>query len=100
MTSGDWTPDRDVYVTAIASRMCELVTRLSSEIAPLVVEHQGRPAFEIVGDADVAFLLSVVAWETSPTESNFVRLLAASMGVIDAWREVALLYGFGPPEGL
>lgn len=94
------TPDGDLYVTAIASRMCELVTRFTTEIAPQVVERQGCPAFEIVVHADVEFLLSIVAWETGPTESNFVRLHAASMGVIDAWREVAFQYGFGPPEGL
>ena len=103
MTPTDWTPEDPCAAeigSKIASRMCELVGRFVAEIAPQGVEHWGCPAFEMVVDADVAFLLSIVAWETSPTESNFVRLHAASMAVIDAWRKVALQYGFRLPEGL
>ncbi len=55
-------------------------------------------AFEMVAPFEVEFLIALVAFERDSSDENTLRLHTASLGVMDAPREVARGHALRPLE--
>ena len=73
------------------TKLCERLAEEVFKIAPTGIGHWDD-CWEIVGDADTEFMLSLLAWERtgSETDKNLVR--TAYDRVLDAWREASRQY--------
>ena len=80
MTPTDWT---DPYHSQTASDVCALLADYVTATVPDGAD--GRS----VANAEVEFLIALVAWESAPTVENTLRLHAAFLDVMAAWRKVA-----------
>ena len=73
------------------NRGTKLCGRLMADVAKAVPKGIGTwpPAWEMVGDADAEFMLQLLRWERSGTESDKTALRAAYAAVLEAWRATA-----------
>ncbi|HUE96838.1 MAG TPA: hypothetical protein VMN39_09270 [Longimicrobiaceae bacterium] len=74
-----------------ATKLCQRLTSEVSAIAPVGLGHWPE-TWEIVGDADSAFMLALVGWERTGSEADRVKVRDAYNRVLDAWREAARRY--------
>lgn len=75
-------------------RGTKLCGRLAADVARVAPPRIGgwAEAWEMTAEADAAFWIALVAWESEPTEPARLRLRDAYNAVLDAWREAARQY--------
>jgi hypothetical protein len=73
------------------ARLCR---RLTDEVEKLAPEGIGRwpQTWEIVGEADAAFLAALTHWEATGDEAHKPPLREAYYSVLDAWRQAVSEY--------
>lgn len=74
-----------------ATLLCQ---RLAADVAGIVPEGIGHweTAWDIVADADAAFLAALTAWEATGAELERARVRDAYNAVLEAWKVAAREY--------
>ncbi len=77
-----------------------LCRRLAADVASIAPPGLGAwaPAWGIVAEADVAFMVVLTAWEAEPSEPARLRVRDAYHRVLERWREAATRYGAALPR--
>jgi hypothetical protein len=72
-------------------KLCE---KLGIDVAEIVPEGIGQwdECWNIVGDADVAFVVALTAWEATGLDEQRDTVKAAYHSLLEAWREAARQY--------
>jgi len=68
--------------------LCEKLASYVAVIAPKGIGRWDR-CWEFVDAPSVEFMLSLSAWETSPSDEAALKVSNAYDGVMQAWREAA-----------
>ena len=72
----------------------ELCVRLAEQIALIAVPGIGRwdGAWEIVADADIKFMISLLNWERTGDDDALARVRTAYDRVLDVWHQAVRQY--------
>ncbi|MDP2959267.1 MAG: hypothetical protein Q8N53_22790 [Longimicrobiales bacterium] len=85
---------QDFTVEERRRRGTALCRQLADEVAKVAPRGLGAwaPAWDIVAEADVAFMIALTAWEVGPSEPARLRVRDAYRTVMGAWRAAAQEY--------
>ena len=73
------------------TKLCATIAAEVNELAPAGIGSWAE-CWDIVGDADAAFMLALLKWEGTGSEADKESVRAAYAGALDAWREAVLAW--------
>ena len=73
------------------TKLCAKIAADVNELAPAGIGNWPE-CWDIVGDSDAEFMLALLKWEGTGSETDKELVRTAYAGVLDAWREATRLY--------
>ena len=73
------------------TKLCEQLATDVAKIVPIGIGHW-PDCWDIVGDADIEFVISLTAWEATGLEAQRITVRATYNSLLEAWREAARQY--------
>ncbi|MBM4182902.1 MAG: hypothetical protein FJ207_01605 [Gemmatimonadetes bacterium] len=74
-----------------ATTLCRRLGAEVENIAPANIELWSE-TWDIVGDADVSYVIALTTWETTGAEEDRAKVRDAYQSVLEAWRKAARRY--------